>query len=95
MQKSPTAYIVGIAAGSTEDMDYETINKGIEEIVGVKGVEVSFQNLYQPGITPEFWKIANKKAEGTKTPKNSRTFMNTKYLWAPTGLGVYVSKKED
>ena len=46
MQRSPTAYIVGVAAGSTEDMDYQEINKGIEEIVGMKGVEVSFQNLY-------------------------------------------------
>ena len=52
-------------------MDYEAINKGIEEIVGTEGVEVSFQNIYQPGITPDFWKIANKKDH-----HNCRTYLN-------------------
>ena len=61
-----------MAAGSTEDMDYDSINEGLESIVGIKGIEVSYQNLYQPGITPEFWKIANKKADNTRVPKNSR-----------------------
>ena len=55
MQNSPTSYLVGMAAGSTEDMDYDAINEGLESIVGIKGIEVSYQNLYQPGITPEFW----------------------------------------
>ena len=76
-------------------MDYEEINKHLQDVVGIKGIEVSFQNLYQPGITPDFWKLSNVKAGNTRTPKNSRTYMNTKYMWAPTGLGIYVSKKED
>ena len=84
-----------MAAGSTEEMDYDAINKDLENASGIKGIEVSYQNLYQPGITPEFWKIANKKADNTRAPKTSRTYMNTKYKWAPTGLGVYVSNKDD
>lgn len=46
IHKPQTGYIVGVAVGSTEDMDYEEINQGIEDIVGMKGVEVRFQNLY-------------------------------------------------
>ena len=60
MQNSPTAFIIGLAAGSTENMDYEEINKHLQDVVGIKGIEVSFQNLYQPGITPDFLEVVQR-----------------------------------
>jgi hypothetical protein len=64
-QKSVSAYIIGIAVGSTENQDYELLNKKLEEVTGITGIEVSFQNIHQIGVTQDFWDIANKKASTT------------------------------
>ena len=74
IQDSPTAYLIGIAAGSTECMETETINNKLSEAIGVEGVRASYQNIYQPGITPKIWQNAKKKAAATKTTRNSREF---------------------
>lgn len=94
MQKSPKAYIIGIAVGSTEDQDYDLLNERLEQATGIKGMEASFQNINQVGITPEFWKIANAKATNINADKLSRDHLRTKYLWAPNALALYVPYKE-
>jgi hypothetical protein len=57
-QKTSTAFIIGIAVGSTEDQDFG-------------GIEVSFQNVNQVGVTQEFWKIAKQKVKEANTDKLS------------------------
>lgn len=54
MQNSPSAYIIGIAVGSTENQDIELLNQKLERESGIKGIEMSYQNIHQSGITPEF-----------------------------------------
>jgi hypothetical protein len=93
-QKSTKAYIIGIAVGSTENQDFEILNEKLEKDTGIKGVEVSYQNVNQRGISPDFWKIANSKASQASRDKYSRDHLKTKYLWAPSALAVYVPQKE-
>lgn len=93
-QKSNKAFIIGIAVGSTENQDYEVLNKKLQEETGIKGIEVSFQNVNQFGISQDFWKIANSKANKVNRDKMSREHLRTKYLWAPNALAVYVPTKE-
>jgi hypothetical protein len=94
MQRSPTAYIIGIAVGSSENQDVELLNKLLEKATGIKGIEASYQNIHQSGITPEFWKMANNKAIKSSFDKMSREYLRTKYMWAPNGIALYVPKKE-
>jgi hypothetical protein len=92
MQNSVDSYLIGIAVGSSEDQDTTILNKKLEEATGIKGIEVSYQNFYQAGITNEFWDIANKKAKATGAHDMSREFLRCKYGWAPSALCVYVPK---
>jgi hypothetical protein len=55
---------------------------------------MSYQNIHQAGITPEFWKMANDKVKKVSVDKTSQNYLRAKYLWAPTGLAVYVPKRE-
>lgn len=95
MQKSSKAYVIGIAVGSTEDQDYEILNDKLAKEIGIPGIETSFQNINQIGITQDFWKIANTKAKLANPDKLSREHLRTKYLWArPNALAIYVPHKE-
>lgn len=94
MQGSHKAYLIGIAAGSTENQDCDLLNAKLECATGIKGIEVSFQNINQTGITQDFWKIANKKASLVNDNKNSRAHLQCKYKWAPNALGIFVPTEE-
>jgi hypothetical protein len=62
MQKSPTAYIIGITVGSMEKQDYyELLNSKLGKEISIDRVEVSFQNINQVGVTQEIWKLTNKR----------------------------------
>jgi hypothetical protein len=71
MQKSSSAFIIGIAVGSMEKQDYELLNEKLSTVTGIEGKEVSFQNINQAGITQEFWKLANDKASAISKDKYS------------------------
>lgn len=90
MQKSSEAHLIGIAVGSSEDQDLEILNQRLEQVTGIRGIEASFQNINQAGITNDFWKTANEKATATMTSKNSREFLRCKYKWAPNAIAIYV-----
>lgn len=94
IQDAPKAILIGMAQGSTEGMNEEIINNKLEEVVGVKGIRVSYQTIHQPGITKKLWENANRKAKEVNAPKSSRDYLDKKYAWAPEGLGVYVSDPE-
>lgn len=94
MQNSPGAFIIGIAVGSTEKQDYEILNKKLAAETGIEGIEVSFQNITQAGVTQEFWKLANDRAMSVNSDKYSRDHLREKYRWAPNALAVYVPRKE-
>lgn len=94
MQKSPSAYIIGIAVGSTEKQDYELLNQKLQAETGIEGIEVSFQNINQAGVTQEFWKLANEQATMVNADKYSREHLREKYLWAPNAIAIYVPTKE-
>jgi hypothetical protein len=83
-----------IAVGSSENQDCDLLNKKLEEFTGISGIETSYQNIHQAGITPDFWKMANSKASLVNSDKMSRDFLRTKYLWAPNALAIYVPKRE-
>jgi hypothetical protein len=94
MQKSPNAFIIGIAVGSTEKQDYEILNQKLSAETGIDGIEVSFQNINQAGVTQEFWKYANEKAVAISKDKYSRDHLREKFRWAPNALAIYVPTKD-
>jgi hypothetical protein len=94
VQKSSSAYIIGIAVGSTEKQDTENLNARLGEATGIEGIEASFQSINQFGVTQEFWKLANDKASAINKDKFSRAHLREKYKWAPNALAIYVPKKE-
>ena len=93
VQDGPEAYIIGIAAGSTEGMSYQAINDNISDIVGVEGIRASYQKYHQTGITKDYWKRADQKAAETKAARNSRAYNEVRYKWAPEALCFYVLDK--
>ena len=94
LQHSPNAFLVGVVAGSTEGMEIDSINKGLENETDIKGIGASYQQFHQPGITPAMWKEANQKAEQVSNDKKSRAYIRAKYSWAPEGLCIYVDSKK-
>lgn len=94
MQQSHEAHLIGIAPGLSEEQDYEVLNEKSGKATGIEGIEVSFQNIHQVGITNEFWKSANAQAEATMAPKNSREYLRTKYKWAPNAIAIYVPRAD-
>ena len=93
-QNSPRSFIIGMAVGSTENQDLKLLNKRLEESTGIKGIEASFQNINQYGVTAEFWKIANANALKANKDKTSRDHLRTKYRWAPNAIALFVPTKE-
>ena len=94
LQHSPNAFLVGVVAGSTEGMEIDSINKGLEKEIDIKGIGASYQQFHQSGITPAMWKEANQKAEQVSDDKKSRAYIRAKYAWAPEGLCIYVDSKK-
>ena len=92
-QTSPRAYLIGVAAGSTENMEFKSINEGLQKATGIQGIAVNYQTFHQTGITKPMWNIAYKKADTASTDKRSRAHNKTKYAWAPEGLCVFVTDK--
>lgn len=79
MQKLPTAYIIGIAVGSTEKQDYyKLLNSKLGKEIGINGVEISFQNINQVVVTQEIWKLANKNALTVSGDKFCHDHLNEK-----------------
>lgn len=90
MQRSPTSYLIGIAAGSTEEQDCKIINSKLEQLTGIQGIEVSFQNISLADITSHYWTKANSLATAANSNKASRAHQECKYKWAPNALAVYI-----
>mmetsp|Transcript_13639 Transcript_13639/g.25658 ORF Transcript_13639/g.25658 Transcript_13639/m.25658 type:complete len:157 (-) Transcript_13639:671-1141(-) len=94
MQKASRAFLISIAAGSSENQDYELLNEKLEKNTGIKGIKASFQNINQSGTTQEFWKIANKKAMNVNENKNSKAHLHCKYKWSPKALEFFVPDED-
>lgn len=93
-QKSPKSFIIGMAVGSTENQDLQLLNERLEKETGIKGIEASFQNINQYGVSTEFWKIANAKALKANKDKTTRDHLRTKFRWAPNAIAFYVPTRE-
>ena len=99
LQKSPNAYLVGVAAGSTEDQDLTGVSDYLAKITGIAGIGISYQNIQQPDITSEFWNKAKVKMEQTRSEleqagvtlqERGRKALRMKYKCAPSGACIYV-----
>ena len=82
---------VGFCMGSTEGQIVTKINAKLEELTGIKGIQASWQNIWQKEVTPNLWKEAKKKATD-----NSGTVNNSiKHKWSPSALSIFVTRRED
>jgi hypothetical protein len=71
-QKSPLAFIIGIAVRSTEKQEVEQLNKLLKGATGINDIEASFQNINQFGVMQELWKLAHEKASSINKDNFSR-----------------------
>ena len=88
------ATAVGYLQGSVENGFYSTIKEYLKKKYNGK-VEVSYQTIYQPGITQKIWNEASKKAKETNEDVYSRDFKRVKFAHAPTALIVYANSPTD
>ena len=93
VQRYHKAFPVGFFQGSSETGVYEILNKELPKIVGTN-IEVSFQNIYQRGVTGKFWEFAKNEAlkQGNE---GSKDFRSRKFSLAPSGLIAYVYREAD
>ena len=93
MQNSAKAYPIGYMAGTTERGDYETVKKQLENEFQSK-IEVSYQAIYQLGVSPGVWNLANKIAYNQYRNTNSKEYKRTKFSMAPMALVVYTGDQK-
>ena len=84
-----TATAIGFFSGSIENGYYDTIKKYVKDKYSGE-VEVSYQTIYQPGVTQRLWNEASKKAREANKDTSSREYKRIKFGLAPTALVVYV-----
>ena len=53
-QNSPRSIIIGIATRSSKDQNFSLLNEWLVKDTGISGIEASFQNINQVGVTSEF-----------------------------------------
>ena len=93
VQKHHNAIPIGFFQGSSENGVYEVLNNELSAHIGVE-VEMSFQNIYQRGVTGQFWERAKKEAQ-KQGEEGTREFRKRKFSLAPSGLIVYVYRNSD
>lgn len=92
MQTSSKTFPVGYFLGTTERGDYTTINNELHLITECNA-EVSFQTVYQKGMSNIIWEDAKMKAEELNMNPQSKEYKRIKFKNSPTALIVYVSNK--
>ena len=93
MQKYAVAYPVGYLAGTTERGFYDTVCESLTKEFNDR-IELSFQTVYQPGVSTRVWKLARDTAEKQYLNDKSRNFKMIKFAMAPSALTVYVGGKK-
>ena len=93
VQKYHRAFPVGFFQGSSKNGVYDEINTELPKLLGMNA-EVSFQNIYQRGITGQFWEHAKNEAK-KQGKEGTREFRSRKFSLAPSALIVYVYKEND
>ena len=82
---------VGFCMGSTEGQVTTKINAELEGVTGIKGIQASWQNIWQREVTPSLWKEAKKKATDSSGVVNN----SVKHQWSPSALVIFVERRED
>ena len=92
MQNHPKAYPIGYFAGTTERGFYDTVIKSLTKEFEDK-IEISFQSIYQPGVSTRVWKLARQTADKQYKNANSKNHKMLKFAMAPTALTVFVGNQ--
>ena len=93
MQQCPVAYPIGYLAGTTERGYYDTVVKSLMEEFEDK-IELSFQSIYQPGVSTRVWKLAHETADIQYLNNDSRNHKMIKFSMAPSALTIYVGDEK-
>lgn len=56
MQNATSAFQVGMFVGTSSKQNIERLQKEMEQATGIDGIEVSYQDIYQVGVTEDRWK---------------------------------------
>ena len=80
---------IGYFIGTTEKGYYKTVQESVCEEFGGE-VELSYQTIYQPGISQRIWNEATAIAHEANKDTRSREHKRIKFGMAPSALVVYV-----
>ena len=90
MQHSDTSYSIGYLAGTTERGMYDTVIENLKnEFNG--DIEISYQSVFQPGVSQKVWNYAQRTAKQQCRNTNSREHKAIKFSMAPSALVIYTS----
>ena len=101
LQASPTAFLVGAAAGSTEDQDLTGISDFLSKLTNIRGIGISYQIINQPDVTQEFWQRSSEQQSKREAEMElearhwsfqdiKRQGLQTKFKFAPSAACIYV-----
>ena len=88
IQKHETAHAIGYLAGSTERGHYDTLIESLEKEFEYD-IELSYQTVFQPGISKKVWNYAQEMARYQFKNEYSRDFKMLKFSMAPSALVIF------
>ena len=88
MQKHDTSHPIGYLAGTTERGLYDTlITSLIKEFNN--DIEISYQTVFQPGVSQRVWNYAQKTARKQYRNETSKQYKLLKFAMPPSALVIY------
>ena len=87
-QKFTKFYPVGYMSGTTERGDYTTVIDTLKKEFKNE-IDISFQSVFQTGVSQKVWEMANKAALAQFRNTASRDHKMIKFALAPTALVIY------
>lgn len=88
VQKGTRAFQLGMFIGTSYSQNLEKMQQEIEQATGIKGIEVSYQDVYQSGATEDFRDKAYKKAD--QFNRYTRDWFETLNRNLPRAVMAYV-----
>ena len=79
---------IGYLSGTTENGYYDTVKESLRKEYKNE-IELSYQTVYQPGVSQRVWNSATKMARETNADPNSREHRRVKFGMAPSALVIF------
>ena len=90
VQNSTRAFQVGMFMGTSSKQNIERLQLEMEQATGIKGIEVSYQDIFQVGVTESFWQKMYEKTDIYN--RNTPAWYEVFHKNVPRAICVYVQE---